>query len=324
MFPDRHESYSIAVLDITPSRPVRYAAYQEDRRFSPGSVGKVAVISGLFAELRRLYPDSPEQRRELLKTRIVTADRWINVDRHDVPLYDPVSGGFDERPIREGDRFSLFEWADHMMSASANAAASTVWKEAILMRAFGSAYPPSPSEEREFFARTSKGELQRLAVSIVNDPFRAVGITDADWRLGTMFTSAGKSIVPGMSSYGTPRGLLQFLVAVESGRIVDEWSSLEIKRLMYMTAKRIRYASSPALNSASVCFKSGSLYKCKPEPGFTCKKYHGNVENAMNSIAIVERPDGSVYLVALMSDVLRKNSAVDHQRLATEIDALLK
>ena len=108
------------------------------------------------------------------------------------------------------------------------------------------------------------------------------------------------------------------------GKIVDEWSSLEIKRLMYMTARRIRYASSPALSNAAVYFKSGSLYKCKLEPDFVCKKYMGNVDNYMNSVAIVEHPDGSKYLVALMSNVLRKNSAVEHQTLATYFDRILR
>jgi hypothetical protein len=43
----------------------------------------------------------------------------------------------------------------------------------------------------------------------------------------------------------------------------------------------------------------------------------------MNSVAIVERPDGAVYLVALMSNVLKVNSAVEHQTLATFIDGIL-
>ena len=105
---------------------------------------------------------------------------------------------------------------------------------------------------------------------------------------------------------------------------VDEWSSLEIKRLMYMTAKRIRYSSSPAIARSRVYFKSGSLFRCQPEEGFKCGKYMGNKTNVMNSVAIVETSDGRVYLVALTSDVRRKNSAVDHQSLATEIEQLMK
>ena len=81
-----------------------------------------------------------------------------------------------------------------------------------------------------------------------------------------------------------------FLLLLEQGKIVDQFSSREIKRLIYMTQRRIRYASSPALKNAAVYFKSGSLYKCKPDPKFKCGKYRGNVRNLMNSVAIVEYP----------------------------------
>lgn len=311
LFPDRHESYSVALLDITPGRPMRFASHQADRTFSPGSVGKLAIAAGLFAELKALYPDSPDARRELLRVRRVVAGRWVLGDHHDVPIYDPEDRSFVSRPIREGDVFSLYEWVDHMLSASANSAASTVWKESMLMRAFGAAYPPSPEEEDAFFKETPRKVLQEIALSVVNDPLRAMGIDRKDWQLGTFFTDVRQQRIPGAPSYGNPKGLLLFLVRIEQGRMVDAWSSLEIKRLMYMTARRIRYASSPALTRAAVYFKSGSLYKCRPEPDFRCGKYMGNVENAMNSVAIVEQPDGRVYLVALMSNVLRKNSARD-------------
>lgn len=324
LFPNRHESYSVALLDISPGRPVRFASHQADRTFAPGSVGKLAIAAGLFAELKALYPDAPEARREVLRTRKVVAGRWVLGDHHDVPMYNPEDQSFASRPIREGDVFSLYEWVDHMLSASANSAASTVWKEVMLMRAFGKSYPPSREEEEAFFKETRKQKLQEIALSIVNDPLRAMGIKKSDWQLGTFFTDVGQQIVPGAPSYANPKGLLLFLIRMEQGRVVDEWSSLELKRLMYMTAKRIRYASSPALTKAAVYFKSGSLYRCKPEPEFRCRKYMGNVENAMNSVAIVEQPDGRVYLVVLMSNVLRKNSAVDHQTLATEINRVLK
>jgi hypothetical protein len=89
-----------------------------------------------------------------------------------------------------------------------------------------------------------------------------------------------------------------------------------------MTERRIRYASSPALASAAVYFKSGSLYDCEPEPGFNCGPYRGNAKNFMNSVAIIESPaqDRKLhYAVTLISNVLRKNSAATHQALANEI-----
>jgi hypothetical protein len=94
-----------------------------------------------------------------------------------------------------------------------------------------------------------------------------------------------------------------------------------------MTERRIRYASSPALYDSAVYFKSGSLYSCKEEPGFKCKKYHGNIKNYMNSLAVVETPAGVnrlFYLATLISNVLYKNSALDHQTLATYIHRLIE
>ena len=107
---------------------------------------------------------------------------------------------------------------------------------------------------------------------------------------------------------------------------MDEFSSREIKRLLYMTERRIRYAASPALASAAVYFKSGSLYECAKEAGFTCRPYAGNVKNYMNSVAIVEHPARErtlYYMVTIVSNVLRKNSASVHLELATRIHRLL-
>jgi len=108
---------------------------------------------------------------------------------------------------------------------------------------------------------------------------------------------------------------------------VDEWSSRQLKRLLYMTERRIRYASSPELKEAAVYFKSGSWYKCKEEEGFKCSAYSGNVINYMNSVAIIEQEVDGVklhYIAIVISNVLRKNSAVEHQTLGTEVHRLIK
>jgi len=323
LFSGRDESYSIAILDVSPDGDIRSASLRGSRPYQPGSVGKLAIAAGLFTELQALYPQSVEPRRRILRERTVVADEWIQSDHHRVPLFDLEDKTVGSRPIEKGDGFSLYEWVDHMLSASSNAAASTVWKEAMLMRAFGREYPPTRVEEDAFFEDTGRKELQGIALSVVNDPLRELGIDERDWKLGSFFTRNGKSRVPSAGSTATPNGLLSFLIAVEQGRLVDAWSSLELKRLMYMTERRIRYASSPRLTESAVYFKSGSLYKCEEEPDFECGRYKGNVFNYMNSVAIVEKPDGRIYLVALMSNVLRVNAAVEHQTLATSIDEIL-
>ena len=60
-----------------------------------------------------------------------------------------------------------------------------------------------------------------------------------------------------------------------------------------------------------------------PDLIFKCLQYRGNQTNLMHSVAIVES-QGKVYLVALMSNVLRLNSAVEHQTIATLIERMVQ
>src|SRR5689334_15477347 len=48
LFPRLNENYSIALLDITEGRPIRYASRKETVGYQPGSVGKLAVLTGFF------------------------------------------------------------------------------------------------------------------------------------------------------------------------------------------------------------------------------------------------------------------------------------
>ena len=64
-----------------------------------------------------------------------------------------------------------------------------------------------------------------------------------------------------------------------------------------------------------------------PEEGFKCGKYMGNRINILASIAIVESPAEKPelrYLVAVISNVLRKNSVVAHQTLAMRIHRMIE
>lgn len=318
----RNLSYGMALLDITdPQRP-RYAAVREDESLLPGSVGKLLVATGMMDALKRSYPDIAA-REKLLRETVRAADAFVIRDGKTVPFYEPGAPAVVNRRIAPGDKFSLWEWLDHMLSQSSNAAGSFAWKEAVLLRKFGTRYPPPPAEERSYLSATPKTELGKAALETLEDPLRDAGIDTGRLRLGTMFTSGGSKVFPGAKSYGTPRELLRWLVRMEQGRLVDEWSSLELKRLIYFARPRYRYASAPSLNNAAVFFKSGSFFQCKPEPGFTCKPYAGNETNIMNSVAVVESA-GRIYLATLMSNVLRVNSAVEHQRIAGLVEKLVQ
>jgi len=324
LFSKYNPHYSITVLDITPGRELRYAKRKENQGYQPGSVGKLAVAAGFFCELEGLYPDDPEKRAELLRSKMVTAGRWALPNHHTVPFYDPEAKKHYRRKVQASDVLPLYERVDHMLSVSSNAAASIVWREAILMHVFGDEYPTLTSEKADaWFKGMPRKELSEVVMGVVNDPLREMGISENEWRLGSLFTHNGKVMAPGGGgSTGTPVGLMKYLVAMERGELIDEWSSMEVKRMIYMTGRRIRYASSPALDSAAVYFKSGSLYSCKS--GAPCGKYKGSGSNYMNSVAIVERPDGTTYIVAMMSNVLLKNSAWDHRVLAAGIDKLMR
>ena len=137
--------------------------------------------------------------------------------------------------------------------------------------------------------------------------------------------TVGKQYVPGILSYATPRTLAQLMFRMEQGRLVDAWSSLEMKRYLYMTKRRYRYAYAPELANAAIYFKSGSLYQCRPEEGYRCAKYKGNSKNFMNVVTIVEWPNTDTrYFISLMSNVLKVHSAWDHARLAVAIDEAVR
>lgn len=326
LFRGLDKSYSLTVLDISDPENVRYAERNETAGYQPGSVGKLAVLLGLFTQLEKIYPDSFEKRTELLKNKSVKAGVWGLTDEHTIPIYNIEKNTLVKRQVIASDVFSLYEWADHMLSVSNNGAASIVWREALLMAAFGEKYPELTQEEADtYFKETPKKELTDLSNDVVNLPLRELGITSDEWRLGSFFTRGANTYVGDKGgSIGSPQGLMKFLVQLEQGKVVDEASSLEMKRLMYMTDRRIRYAQSPALKEAAVYFKSGSLYKCDRSNGEACGKYMGNVTNFMNSVIIVEHPDNCRYMVVLMTNVLRKNSASDHMYLAGNIDKIIR
>jgi hypothetical protein len=323
----RAPSYGIAVLDLTDRNHPVYAEHRAEQAFNPGSVGKLAVVMGVFQTLATIYPDDIPARERILRNTQVIADEFIEPDHHVVPFWLADENKIQKRKLRKGDRASLWTYLDWMLSASSNAAASMVIKQLMLMEEFGQDYPVPEQEQRAFFENTG-GVLSRILRSGLDNGVRGGGLDTLKFRQGGFFTSGGKKRVSGGGSTATPRELLRFLFLLERGQVIDDFSSREIKRLLYLTQRRIRYASSPALHEAAVYFKSGSLYRCKPEAEFVCLKYRGNVTNLLNSVAIIESPagagDGLFYMVVVTSNVLKHNAAVDHQTLATRLHRLIQ
>jgi len=321
-------NYGIAVLDMTDPDHLRYAEYRGDYRQNVGSVGKLIVALGLFQALADTYPDDLDKRKAILRDTIITADDFAHSDHHNVRFFDVETKFLTRRKIADGDQASLWEYLDWTLSVSSNSAAAMVMRDAMLLRHFGKAYPVSEEQIKTFFSTTPRAELTKLFQQTFWEPVTRNGLKLDQIRQGSFFTQQGKANVNGGgNSYATARSLMTFLLKMEEGLLVDEWSSRQLKRLLYMTEHRIRYASSPELREAAVYFKSGSLYSCKPEQGFTCGKYKGNKVNYMNSVAIVEQEVDGVklrYAVVVISNVLRKNSAKVHQQLGTEIHRLIR
>ncbi|TAJ92231.1 MAG: hypothetical protein EPO31_11490 [Gammaproteobacteria bacterium] len=323
---DRVDRYQVAILDLSQPDHPRYAAHQADYRANVGSVGKLLVALAVFQTLADLHPDDLDARKRVLRDTHIEADDFVLTDHHTVRIWDRKTETLIRKRLAPGDMGTYWEFLDWMMSASSNAAASTVIEHAMLLKRYGRDFPLAPAKVQEFFATTPKPELGNLLAETLQPPVARNGMDLDLIRQGSLFTATGQRKVPGTTSYATPRTLLEYLLKLEQGKLVDDFSSREIKRLMYSTERRIRYASAPALNDSAVYFKSGSLFECRPEPGFRCFQYHGNVKNLMNSVAIVEAPAGERkyhYLVALMSNVLRRNSAYDHQTLAAGIHELI-
>ncbi len=322
------DDYGLAVLDLTDPANPRYAEHRADHKQNVGSVGKLIVVLSLMQALADVYPDDIEARRRILKTTVVTADGFSQSDHHTVRIFDPATKKLTRRAVQVGDRATLYEWLDWMLSPSSNSAAGMVMREAMLIRQYGTAYPPPETEIKRFFDSTPKRELTALFEKTFYAPVTRNGLNLELLRQGSFFTATGKKIVPGPGeSYGSARELMRYLLRMEQGRLVDEFSSREIKRLIYVTERRIRYASSPALAEAAVYFKSGSLYECAKEAGFTCRPYAGNVKNYMNSTAIIESPAAQrklYYMSTLVTNILRKNSAAEHQALATRLQQLVE
>lgn len=322
------DAYAIAVLDLTDLNSPRFAVHRGDHKQNVGSVGKILVALGIFQALADTWPGDNPQRIEVLKNTIVTADKFSQYDHHTIRIFDLENKKLIRRPMQIGDQGSQWEFLDWMLSVSSNSAAAMNQRQGMLMTRYGKDFQPSETEIQRFFKETPAQEKTAIYQKTFWEPVTRNGLDIEQLRQGSFFTREGKRQVNGGGdSYATANQLLKFLVKMEQGELVDEFSSRQLKRLLYLTERRIRYASSPALANSAVYYKSGSLYQCKKEEGFKCGAYKGNVRNYMNSVAIVESPpeEGNLYyMVIVISNVLRKNSAVEHQTLGTRIHRLMQ
>lgn len=318
-------AYGIAVLDITDPEKPFYAEVNGGAAQNPGSVGKIVAALAFFQSLADAHPYDVEARTRALRDVQVPATSLIQNDDHVVPFWKRGDRTIRRREIVQGDSANLFTWLDWMLSASSNAAASTVMAHIPAIEHFGPAFAPSSAQLEAFVMGAPPSQMSALLHGAIMGGLRRNGIDPGGLRQGSPFTKGGRARMPGsLGSTSTARELVNFLARMEQGKLVDPWSSLEIKRLLYLTDIRIRYAAEPTLDTSAVYFKSGSLYACGGRG--PCGKYFGNSKNYMNSIAVVEYDGAETqlrYMVALLSNVLGKNSIETHQALARRIHQTL-
>lgn len=359
--------YNVALIDITDPAHPRYAGVNEQNMQTPGSVAKVLVASALFEQLKSRFPKDIAARENLLKTQVVIADDWAQSDSHEVPV---VTGDNLEkvsiRRVHTGDSFSLWEWIDHALSPSNNSAAATVWREATLMKLLGEQYPP-PKYDTQLWSKLGKDALTEASFAVVDKPLLDAGISPEDFKLRLYFTHGAGKYIHSSTCGASVFAILQWMVRVEQGRMVDEWSSLELKKMLYLTRRRVRYLHTHLLDNFAAFFKSGSLYRfnegsphiqyegdkinvlnslieidTSPPPTEIVQVVAGSTENAMSTpakakpetfmdsslptstqpSAVIEKPP-YVYIVAVMSNELKRNAAMDHARLAEAIHSII-
>ena len=318
-------AYGVGILDLSnPKRP-RYAAVNDAQAQQPASVGKMMVMVAFFQALADAFPKIADRERILRET-VIEANELIRTDTHVVPVYAVGDPSVEYRSLKEGDRANLWTFLDWMVSASSNSAASMVIAQVLLLKQFGAKYPVSERKASDFLRKTPTGKLSKIFANALVSPLERNGLNPGRLQQGSFFTREGNKRVSSVGSTATARELVRYCLLMEQGKLIDRWSSLEIKRILYLTDYRIRYASSPALDEAALYFKSGSMHECRKEKGFNCRKYHGNVMNYMNSVTVVET-DGSRplhYIAVVLSNVLKKNSQDVHISVAQDVHQLIR
>jgi hypothetical protein len=145
--------YGVAILDLSDPAEPHYAEHNSTYRQNVGSVGKVVVALALFQALADTYPNDIAARQHILKNTVVTADGFSQHDHHTVRMFNVETRSLTRRAIQVGDKATLWEFVDWMMSPSSNSAAGMVMREAMLLQQYGTAYPVPEAEPGASSAR---------------------------------------------------------------------------------------------------------------------------------------------------------------------------
>jgi len=180
------------VLDLSNVDNPRYAEANGEVARNPGSVGKIIVALGLYQALADLYPDDLDQRWRILHDTEIIADEFIISDHHTVRMWDHDNEKLVRRPLAVGDRASMMEYVDWMISPSANAAAATLTKHGMSLTKFGHNYPVSEEVSKNYFSNTPRAQLTEQLAKFIQTPVTRNGFDLNEIRQGSFLPTPVK------------------------------------------------------------------------------------------------------------------------------------
>ena len=149
--------------------------------------------------------------------------------------------------MEDEDTGNIWEYLDWTLSVSSNSAAAMTMRDAMILRRLGRDYPLPEEKISPFFDAMPGSERTRLFQETFWAPVTANGMSLDQIRQGSFFTREGKRIVAGGGlSYASARSLMQFLLAMEKGQLVDEQPRAETPAVHDRAANSLRLVAGAA------------------------------------------------------------------------------
>ncbi len=152
------------------------------------------VALALFQALADAHPWDVEARNHALRDSVVAASSsYIVPDDHVVPFWKRGAPSIRRRPIEQGDDANLWTWLDWMLSASSNAAGSTVMAQIAAIKHFGAGVSAARSRSsRTFVVGAPPSTMASLVHAGLLEGLRKNGIDSSKLRQGSPFTRSGQ------------------------------------------------------------------------------------------------------------------------------------
>ena len=109
------------------------------------------------------------------------------------------------------------------------------------MNLMGEEYPPAKND-RALWKRWDRKAMSEASFTVVDKPQVDAGLDPEDFKLRLYFTRGANRYIKSQPSRGDAfRHCSLDAPCGSRGRMVDEFSSLELKKMLYLTKRRVRY-----------------------------------------------------------------------------------